>query len=142
MKRDIFIKIPTEKISKQRQVNALMPNIIHSMDAGNIVNLIKKIKKYDLNLLTIHDCFGTHASDVPVVQHEVKVGFVELYCKRDFITRFHETSLRSITEREDCYIMGNVVYKNGCEIDQKVPSMPDMGELDIQGVVNARYMLT
>lgn len=33
------------------------------MDASNIVLLIKEVKKFKFDVITVHDCFGVHANN-------------------------------------------------------------------------------
>ncbi|MFO0003063.1 MAG: DNA-directed RNA polymerase, partial [bacterium] len=99
----IAINTPTDFICKRKQQNGLMPNIIHSMDASNITCLIDSLTKVceaPISLLTIHDCFGTHAQDVPLIQQYVKRSFAELYVKKDFIEEFHKRCLTAIRDLE------------------------------------------
>jgi len=78
-------------ISIHRQNNAIVPNLVHSMDSANISILvnniiknnydynlpenIKNIDKNYINLLTIHDCFATNANDVEFMLFHVKLAF-------------------------------------------------------------------
>jgi len=48
-----------------KQVQAFIPNFVHSMDGSNIVLLIELCRKDGrrFNFASIHDCFATHAND-------------------------------------------------------------------------------
>ena len=134
----ITIKIPTDKISSLRQRNGLMPNIIHSLDATNIVNVIKCLSS-DNCLLTIHDCFGSHACDIPLIQKAVKDGFVKIYCKKDFLDHFHTKCLNAIKDTDilldsnDSLCIGNIWYD--------IPKKPELGTLKIENIINCEYMV-
>ena len=55
----------TDKLDSRKQTNALCPNLIHSLDASHLALTIARAKAAGLNdLLTIHDCFATHAGNL------------------------------------------------------------------------------
>ena len=80
-----------EIINEIKQVNSFIPNFIHSMDASNIVILVKKVTELNLNLniITIHDCFGIHANQAELLSYLVKESFISIYGKKDCINKFH-----------------------------------------------------
>jgi hypothetical protein len=59
-----------------------MPNMIHSLDASNIYELIKSLDE-EIPIFTIHDCFGGLASDMGLIEAEVKKAFVSIYCNEN-----------------------------------------------------------
>ncbi|KAI9493363.1 hypothetical protein BDB00DRAFT_763857, partial [Zychaea mexicana] len=68
--KKILVKSPIkEKINKIKQVNAFIPNFVHSMDGSHVALLIKEIlsKEKNINILTVHDCFATNANDVYIL---------------------------------------------------------------------------
>ena len=87
-----------EIINEIKQVNSFIPNFIHSMDASNIVILVKKVTELNLNLniITIHDCFGIHANQAELLSYLVKESFISIYGKKDCINKFHSISLEMI----------------------------------------------
>jgi DNA-directed RNA polymerase len=56
----MVIKEYTNETNKLKQSNAIVPNIIHSLDATHLIKLINKSgdNKFE-PVITIHDCFGT-----------------------------------------------------------------------------------
>ena len=92
-RRSISIKKPNKdllNISKQNL--AIVPNIIHTLDAANVTLVIKDYKKLvesqykmskevnlNFDLVTIHDCFGSHANNINVIKEQVKLAFIKLY---------------------------------------------------------------
>lgn len=99
------ILIPTNIISKISQKNSFMPNLIHSMDAATITQLISKLD-HELfkNIYTIHDCFATTACNIPQLNILVRESFISLYAEKSFVKSLHKFFLE--------YIMGNCVVKH------------------------------
>ena len=65
-------------INKKKQIQAFIPNFVHSMDGSNIVLLINKIKEEGrkIEFASIHDCFATHANDTAWLSWYVKKCFI------------------------------------------------------------------
>ena len=51
-------------MNKQKQKNAIIPNIIHTLDSSYLYNIILDFNKLNKNVISIHDCFGTHPNDM------------------------------------------------------------------------------
>ena len=52
-----------ERLNKGKQKGAIIPNVIHSLDASHLMQVVPPEKVFENNLnmvLTVHDCFGTH----------------------------------------------------------------------------------
>ena len=59
--------------------------------------LIKEVnKKYNFDVLTIHDCFGVHANFVNILSHMVKEAFISIYGNKDCIEKFHKHIISNI----------------------------------------------
>jgi DNA-directed RNA polymerase, mitochondrial len=138
------LKIPTDKIDKKRQRDALMPNIIHSFDASNVVKAVEILRDKNIEIFTIHDCFASQAANIYTLQHSVKLGFIKLYVTGDVLSRFHDGCLRSLENRDPSRIsvqpdLGVVVIE-GKSI--KIPQVPTVGKLDIPEIINSKYMVS
>lgn len=128
-------------IDKDKQINSFIPNFIHSMDASNIVLLVKKIIELDLNIITIHDCFGIHANHAELLSYLVKESFISMYGNKDSIEKFHSLTLENIKAN---YIIDNsknvIIDKNGKEIS--IPEKPNLGNMDLKEVlINSKYFI-
>lgn len=66
--------------NRMKAINGISPNFIHSMDSSH---LIKVVNAFNGRILCIHDSFGTHACDVPVLRTELLRQFVDLYAHYD-----------------------------------------------------------
>ena len=76
------------KIIKQK--NAIMPNLVHSLDATSIYILYKLLNEYKKhNIYTIHDCFSVTANDVELLIEVLKSVYVTLYSLNQYLECFH-----------------------------------------------------
>jgi len=120
-------------INTQKQMNAFMPNFIHSFDAAHIVLLTTKISKsYNFNIVTIHDCFGTNANYAELLSEIIKETFIAMYIDKQCIDDFHKHILNCI----------NLSYRidNGVVMDKEgnkiiIPEKPIIGKLEISKIL-------
>ena len=71
------LKDYTDELDKKKQVSAIIPNYIHSFDANNLMLVIREcMSKGNRNIMSIHDCFGTHPNDMINLYEIVKIQFV------------------------------------------------------------------
>ena len=108
-------------LDNQRQVNGVCPNFIHSLDAACLMLYLLKCKKAGINsVMSVHDCYGTHASDTEQSARFLREAFVEIY---------RQPILENFTE--------DVTQTLGEEIE--LPELPEKGELDIEEVLKSSY---
>ena len=51
-----------------KQRSAIIPNVIHSLDASHLMNVINTAFTKGINdLITVHDCFGTHPNNLSLL---------------------------------------------------------------------------
>lgn len=68
------------QIDIAKQINGLMPNLIHSLDATHLNRTIRTItKKGILSFGTIHDCIQCLPNDLETVDQVLRDQFVKLY---------------------------------------------------------------
>ena len=65
------------QVSVRRQTNAVAPNFVHSLDASIMHKTVNKCS--DFPMVTIHDCFGCHASNVDELLRQTKEAFIEVF---------------------------------------------------------------
>lgn len=140
--RTAVIKNYTNLTNKGKQIQSIIPNIIHSLDASHLVSVINKCTNTNLlPVITIHDCFGTHPNKISYLSDVVRNQFVVIYTQYDFLKKYHERVLETIqdnkyiiTEKDNKkYVLANKLYE--------IPELPSKGDLDIKGVKNAIYMI-
>lgn len=101
------------------------------MDGANIVLLLKTMyQKEDMDILTIHDCFGSHANKTEILSYLVKEGFLLIYGNATFIDKFHDDIKNYISK---VYTIKNdkfVIDKAGNEI--KIPEKPVVRTINLE----------
>lgn len=113
------------ELHKSKQSNGISPNFIHSLDAAHMqatVGLCLDAGVTDLCL--IHDSYGTHAANVPILANRLRVAFVNQYSK-DVLGEF----LAGIKGQ----LAGHP------KLIAKLPELPVKGTLDLSKVMASDY---
>lgn len=127
-------------INKNKQINSFIPNFIHSMDATNIVLLIKRVNHdFKFDIVTIHDCFGVHSNNVELLSYLVKESFISIYGNKDSIDKFHSHMLENIKAVYTVY-EGVVIDEKGKAFN--IPEKPVLGEMDLRAeLIESKYFI-
>jgi DNA-directed RNA polymerase len=130
-KRGITLQKPNKnKIDLAKQNAGIMPNITHTLDAANIslvivdcLNIQKHLNN-DLNieLITIHDCFGCQSNYTELVKTEVKLAFIKLYADTDFVKNYHDFILEYL-KKSGFYLINN---NKSIQISNRIINIPEM----------------
>ena len=71
--KKIIIRETLNELDRLKQTNAIIPNIIHSLDATHLINLINKSHDQGFTpIITVHDCFGTLPNNMDELAFMVK----------------------------------------------------------------------
>nr|QWO71374.1 RNA polymerase [Termitomyces sp. DKA64] len=86
------------KFNEQKQKIALMPNLVHSLDAASLcVVMTKYFKEIDnKNLYSIHDCFAVPCNKVNLITELLKVAYCIIYTKKKYLIEFNNNFIDSI----------------------------------------------
>jgi DNA-directed RNA polymerase len=134
------------EIDKQKQCNAIIPNIIHYLDATHLINLINSSGDNGFDsIITIHDCFGTHPNNMGELIYMVKREFILLYSQDNFLNTFHNRIIKNIKDNNFEIIFKeeeniNYIILNDTLI--KIPNVPKLGKLDLKKIIESKYMIT
>lgn len=66
-------------INVRKQLNALAPNFIHSLDAIHLQMTCLEANRGGINFAAVHDSFWTHAGDVEILSRAIRLEFVRLH---------------------------------------------------------------
>ena len=144
--KKMVIRESLNKLDKLKQTNAIIPNIIHSLDATHLINLINKSQDQGFSpIITVHDCFGTHPNKMDELAFMVKKEFVLLYSQDNLLETYHNRLIQSIKDNKYEVIFSveekcNYVINNDYLI--KIPNIPKLGELDLQKIIDSKYMIS
>jgi len=74
------------EINNRKQIQAIIPNIIHSLDASHLIKIINSVSRghkdarYRVNylkyIIPIHDCFGTLQNQLGLLEEMVKREYI------------------------------------------------------------------
>lgn len=115
---------PTSRVDKKTMRSASSPNVIHSMDAAHLHKAVALAKALGIdNFMMIHDSFGTHLGNMAVFGKIIREAFVqcyEEYCPLAELDRY----ARSVLSEEGI---------------EKLPPIPEKGNLDLNLILEAKY---
>lgn len=104
-----------DEMNKRKAITAVPPQYIHSMDASHLhYSILSMFKAGVEDVVVIHDCYGANANDVDIMRGSVINGFADLY------------SFSALEALAEAYGV----------------DMPEMGDLDIEDIRKATYMLS
>lgn len=143
--KKMVLKEWTDKMDTTKQTQAIIPNIIHSLDANHLINLLNKANDLLFSpVITVHDCFGTHPNKMGELEHMVKKEFILLYTNEQFLQKFHDRIIESILDNN--YIIeyhNNISYViDNNRKEHKIPNIPKLGTLDLKLIIKSKYMIT
>ena len=133
-------------LDKAKQTNAIIPNIIHSLDANHLMKIIISFAAIiEKPLITVHDCFGTHPNNSNILREVVKCEFAELYSDGEFINKFHEKNLRKL--RNNNYELTfdkeyDILYALSGRNRIIIPNPPSLGGFNINLVKDCVHIIT
>lgn len=148
--KKMVIRETTDKIDSLKQAQAIIPNIIHSLDANHIITLVNKAQKDGIfPIITIHDCFGTHPNKMLELNNRVKTEFILLYTQDQFLNKFHNRLIQSIKDNQfsikENFDPKENIKNNYVEFGDtllKIPNLPKMGELDLNNLARSKYFIS
>jgi len=110
-----------EEVNVRRQVQAIAPNFVHSLDSAVMHRVVNKCP---FPLVTIHDCYGTHAGNIDELLRQTKEAFVEVFTPCQ-LTQFQEQ-------------LGGLL-PSGKLLKTNTESV-DFGDFEIAKIRNASYL--
>lgn len=110
------------KLDRRKQVSAVSPNFVHSLDAAHLTLTVcdcyaRGIRSFSM----IHDSYGTHAANASIMAQSLRETFVQMYLERDILEEFRAEVQRQLPP--------------GTEL----PPVPPRGALDIREVLRSPY---
>jgi DNA-directed RNA polymerase len=85
-----------DKYNKKKQVRALMPNLIHSLDGGSLCLLaIKFFNNYNVKpqFYSVHDCFGTTIDKIETLKTLLASVYTDIYSENVYLEKFDKSVL-------------------------------------------------
>jgi DNA-directed RNA polymerase len=71
-----------------QMANAISPNFVHALDGTHLSMVANAMQADGLDMVAIHDSFGTHPCDVDAMHQHIRQQFVKLYSGSNLLTEF------------------------------------------------------
>ena len=98
----LVVRKTTGFVDTAKQAQAIIPNMIHSLDATHLINIINNASESKtlsaVPVISVHDCFGTLPNKMADLELLVKKEFINLYTKTNFLQKFHDRVILSIKD--------------------------------------------
>ena len=110
-----------------KNVAAIAPNFIHSLDADHLQATVNSCVKHGVtDFMMIHDSFGTHAGNSKLLAQVLREDFVSIYYEQDVLSAFIEDQGEELMDS----LLEAGVYP------------PEDGLLDITQVLESEYFFS
>lgn len=114
----------TDDVDSRKQGNACPPNVIHSLDAANLVMTVNRAVEQGVSHVgVVHDSFQTHAGDMTVLGRAIRETFVEL----------HSGPILEDLEAQ---------FRAQADDPEDIPEPPARGDLDLGKVLVSEYFFS
>lgn len=84
----VLVRDYGEGTIRNRMENAIAPNFVHALDASHLALTAERMQSAGLQMLGIHDSFGTHPGSVDYMQKAIRESFVSMYTHGDICNSF------------------------------------------------------
>lgn len=119
----MVLQITGARLDKRKQGAGISPNFIHSLDAAHMMRTVNYCVEAGLtSFAMVHDSFGSHASDAEELSYQLRLAFVHQY-QDDVLGNFREQLMEQIPSA----------------LAAKIPPLPPMGTLELEGVMQSDY---
>ncbi len=79
--QDLYLRRGSEDLPvlKRKQVQGFPPNYVHSLDAAHLMNTAVRCAEAGIDFAGVHDCYWSHAGNIPVLNAIIREEFVKLH---------------------------------------------------------------
>ena len=117
----IFNKDKEDVVSRRRTGSGASPNFIHSLDAAAMTKTINTCRKQGItDFAMVHDSYGTHSSNMPLMSDILRQEFVSMYHDHDVLTELRQHAMVTLGTDD-------------------VPIPPSKGRLELGNVLYSQY---
>ncbi|XP_021060015.1 DNA-directed RNA polymerase, mitochondrial [Mus pahari] len=130
-----------QKPNTLKQKNGFPPNFIHSLDSSHMMLTALHCYRKGLTFVSVHDCFWTHAADIPVMNEVCREQFVRLHSQPilEDLAKFLKkrfcsvSSTRSLKPSELALVT---------KLQETLRSLPETGTFDLGQVIRSTYFFS
>ena len=111
-----------DSVDARKAASGASPNLVHSLDAAALTFTVGKCLENNVtDFAMVHDSYGTHSPNMPLLNDKLREAFVEMYKEHDVLQNIYDSAVTTLKEGTD------------------VPLPPTKGQLDIEEVLNSDY---
>ena len=112
-----------DKIDSRREVNGIAPNMVHSLDATQLMKTIDLAASRGISAFALsHDAYGTHVADMETMSRSVREATVDLF-KNYGMEELHKQFIALMpADKRD-----------------RIPSCPQKGAFDLNSILKAKH---
>ena len=109
-------------VDSRKAVSGASPNLVHSLDAAALTYTVDKcLKEGVTDFAMVHDSYGTHSTNMPMLNDKLREAFVEMYKDNDVLQNLYDSAVTTLAEGTD------------------IPLPPQKGTLNIEEVLKSDY---
>uniref|UniRef100_A0A8C0WZM9 DNA-directed RNA polymerase n=1 Tax=Castor canadensis TaxID=51338 RepID=A0A8C0WZM9_CASCN len=129
-----------QKPNTLKQKNGFPPNFIHSLDSTHMMLTALHCYRKGLTFVSVHDCFWTHAADVPVMNQVCREQFIRLHSQpilqdlSKFLMNRFCLSPSATSKLSDRILV--------TKLQETLQSVPETGAFDLEQVKNSMYFFS
>jgi DNA-directed RNA polymerase, mitochondrial len=109
----------TDDIDDQKAANSVTANFVHSADAVHLQMVVLAAAKEGVNIVSIHDCFGTIAPRAERFNAILREQFVQLHKRNNLLAAVLDAARRDLPRTV------------------KLPQPPEIGNAEIEDVLKS-----
>jgi DNA-directed RNA polymerase len=111
-----------DSVDARKAASGASPNLVHSLDAAALTFTVGKCLENNVtDFAMVHDSYGTHSPNMPLLNDRLREAFVEMYKEHDVLQNIYDSAVTTLKEGTD------------------VPLPPNRGKLNIEEVLNSDY---
>ncbi|XP_055958306.1 DNA-directed RNA polymerase, mitochondrial [Patella vulgata] len=125
-----------EKPNIQKQMNAFPPNFIHSLDSTHMMLTSLYCLRKGITYVSVHDCYWTHATDVPVMNK---------ICREQFVNLHNQPILEDLSN----YLIKTFLIDRSINcpdtmnrLKEVLMNVPERGNFDLSNVLDSTYFFS
>ncbi|XP_003502602.1 DNA-directed RNA polymerase, mitochondrial isoform X2 [Cricetulus griseus] len=129
----------TQKPNTLKQKNGFPPNFIHSLDSAHMMLTALHCYRKGLTFVSVHDCFWTHAADIPVMNEVCREQFVRLHSQPilEDLAKFLEKRFCSVSSSQKPSELALAT-----KLQKTLQSLPKTGTFDLSQVMKSTYFFS
>jgi DNA-directed RNA polymerase len=144
--KKMIVREWTEEVDTLHQSGGIIPNIIHSLDASHLINVVISANENKIEpVITVHFCFICHPNNLNNLSYLVRKFFIDLYTRESFLEKFHQTNKQIILDNDIKILYDSDEEQEYVLIKRRrvyLPEIPKMGYLNLQEIIHSKYMIT